>query len=105
MWKRYNLIEYSFDYFNCFILAKFLNTAEKLVKYCRDQPVLREVNQSRFLKAKTMMRSYYHVTQALVETGNKEKHARREVVLLAGIYSGGIQDLFSFQLCNIFRCV
>ena len=70
---------------NTLFAVKFLNTASKVVDYCRDQPVLREVTQSRFLKAKTMWRTYHHVTKELVEAGSRAKHARREVERLVGI--------------------
>ena len=70
---------------NTLFAVKFLNTASKVVDYCRDQPVLREVTQSRFLKAKTMWRTYHHVTKDLVEAGSRAKHARREVERLVGI--------------------
>ena len=39
---------------------------------------------SKFLKAKTMVRSYYHITKDQVETGNKAEHSRREVERLVG---------------------
>ena len=39
---------------------------------------------SKFLKAKTVHRSYKHVTKDLIETGNKSEHARREVDRLVG---------------------
>ena len=62
----------------------FLNSAAKVVEYCKDQPILREVSQQRFLRAKTMWRSYHHVTKDLVEAGSKAKHAKREVERLVG---------------------
>ena len=67
--------------FNWILLVKFLNCAARVVKYCQDQPVLHEVTQSRFLKAKTMSRSYFHVTKELVEVGCDLKH---EVETLKG---------------------
>ena len=67
--------------------VKFLNTAAKVVRYCSDQPILREVTQSRYLTSKTMWRSYHHVTKDLVETGGKARLARREVETLPGISS------------------
>ena len=39
---------------------------------------------SKFLRAKTVLRSYHHVTKDLVEGGNKVEHARREVERLVG---------------------
>ena len=74
----------------------FLNTAEKIVNYCSDQPDLREVNQSRFLKSKTMSRKYYHMTKTLVEEGNKEKHAKQEVLRLVG----KLPDMFTATLIS-----
>ena len=62
----------------------FLNSAAKVMEYCKDQPILREVSQQRFLRAKTMSRSYRHVTRDLVEAGSKAKHAKREVERLVG---------------------
>ena len=61
-----------------------MNTAEKIVKYLQEQPTLREVNQSKFLKSKTMSRSYFHVTKELVLTGSREKHAKQEVSRFIG---------------------
>ena len=61
-----------------------LNSAVKVVEYLWNQPAQREVSHSRFLKVKTMFRSYHHVTKVLVESGAKAKHARREVERLVG---------------------
>ena len=58
----------------------FLNTAEKIVNYCSDQPDLREVNQSRFLKSKTMSRKYYHMTKTLVEEGKNQDKAPETLI-------------------------
>ena len=39
---------------------------------------------SKFLRAKTVVRSYHHVTRDMVESGNKAELARREVERLVG---------------------
>ena len=39
---------------------------------------------SKFLKARTMYRSYHHVTKELIEQGVEDEHVRREVERLDG---------------------
>ena len=61
----------------------FLNSAAKVVDYCKSLPVTREVSHARFLRRKTMLRSYHHVTRDLVDHVH-EKLTLREVKLLPG---------------------
>ena len=41
---------------------------------------------AKFLKARTVHRSYHHITREVVESGMEEEHLRREVERLEGIF-------------------
>ena len=44
-----------------------------------------QVSQAKFLRAKTVLRSYHHITREMVEEGGKKAdHASREVERLVG---------------------
>ena len=76
-----------------FFVVLFLNSAAKVVDYCKSLPVTREVSHVRFLRSKTMLRSYHHITRELVDHAH-EKLTLREVKLLAGNLNN---DLFYFN--------
>ena len=84
MWERYENVTTNRK--NCnhqnFFLAKFLNSAARVVKYSQEQPLMRDVTHSKYLKAKTVFRSYHHITKIMVEGGRST--AGREVECLAG---------------------
>ena len=65
--------------------AGLLTTAEHVVKYCRDQPMHREVVQVKFLRARTLYRAYYHVTNSMVLEDGPGRE--REVDTLPGTVS------------------
>ena len=51
---------------------------------------------AKFLRAKTVLRSYHHLTKELVEAGKKTDNARREVQTLVGtLYFNNILGLQS----------
>ena len=51
---------------------------------------------AKFLRAKTVLRFYHHVTKELVEAGKKTDNARREVQTLVGtLYFNNILGLQS----------
>jgi hypothetical protein len=63
-----------------------------------------QASMSKFLKSRTVYRSYHHVTKASVEADNKDEHARREVERLVG---NDLNSMLScYQLLAFdFRCL
>ena len=45
-----------------------------------------QISMAKFLKARTVHRSYHHITREVVESGMEEEHLRREVERLEGIF-------------------
>ena len=46
-----------------------------------------QISMAKFLKARTVHRSYHHITREVVESGMEEEHLRREVERLEGIFT------------------
>ena len=45
-----------------------------------------QISMAKFLKARTVHRSYHHITKEVVESGMEEEHLRREVERLEGTF-------------------
>ena len=68
--------------------------------------IMLQASMSKFLKSRTVYRSYHHVTKAIVEADNKAEHARREVERLVGNDLKIILCLGSYhKLAFNFRCL
>ena len=70
------------------ILARGMNSAKELVKFCREQLMFRQCKQSKYLTATTTRRSYYHLTGEEVDRlAPKELLNARAVKQLEGGFS------------------
>jgi hypothetical protein len=72
---------FSKQLFFTFISAKLLSSAESLVQYCKEQPMLREVTQAKYLRARTLFRDYHHITKSMVMEGRGREVDRLEGML------------------------
>ena len=57
-----------------------------------------QISMAKFLKVRTVHRSYHHITREVVESGMEEEHLRREVERLEGIFTA----LFFFYKNGMF---